>query len=60
MNFASYLLVGLVAVWLVAAIVHIVRHRGGCCGGGCDGKCESCGACGCKCARERRRGGNSD
>lgn len=52
MNFASYLLLGLVLVWLVAAVVHIVRHRGGCCGGsdscGCSGNCANCTAYGCK------------
>ena len=49
MNFLSWMLVALIALWLVAAVAHIVRHRGGCsCGGGgadCCGDCARCVGC---------------
>ena len=55
MNFGSWLLLGAVAVWLVVALVHIVRNRGNCCvcGGGkskghsCCGDCANCGCSAC-------------
>ena len=51
MNLGSWLLLGVVAVWLVVALVHIVRNRGNCCGcashrgnqHGCCGDCANCG-----------------
>ena len=56
MNFLSWLLVALIALWLVAAVVHILRHRGGCsCGGnsgGCCGDCARCAGC-ADCAKEK-------
>lgn len=47
----SIILVALVVLWAVAAVVHLVRHRGsGCCGGsshkGCCGDCSHCKGCG--------------
>ena len=59
MNFGSWLLLGAVAVWLVVALVHIVRNRGNCCGcGGGKSKghscCGDCANCGCSaCHKER-------
>ena len=55
MNLGSWLLLGLVAVWLVAALTHIVRNRGKFCGCGgghgkkhsCCGDCANCGNCSC-------------
>lgn len=54
MNLASWLLLGAVALWLIVAVVHIARHKGGCCGsGGCCGDCAHCAAAGCKGKRRR-------
>lgn len=59
MNLGSWLLLGAVAVWLVVALVHIVRNRGNCCGcGGGPSKgrgcCGDCANCGCSaCHKER-------
>ena len=57
MNFLSWLLLILVALWLVAAVFHIVRRRGGCSCGGCGGACDRCVGCamgkGEKCSRKR-------
>ena len=55
MNLGSWLLLGIVAVWLVIALAHIVRNRGNCCGCGgghgkrhsCCGDCANCGNCSC-------------
>ena len=55
MNLGSWLLLAAVAVWLVVAVVHIVRNRGKCCGcggdhrkgHGCCGDCASCKSCAC-------------
>ena len=55
MNLGSWLLLGEVAVWLVVALVHIVRNRGNCCGcgggqskgHGCCGDCANCGCSAC-------------
>ena len=47
MDILSIMLVALVLLWAIAAIVYLIRHRGGgCCGtGGCDGHCSECGHC---------------
>ena len=63
MNFGSWLLLGAVAVWLVVALVHIVRNRGNCCGcGGGKSKghscCDDCANCGCSACHKER--GKSD
>ena len=63
MNFGSWLLLGAVAVWLVVALVHIVRNRGNCCGcGGGQSKghgcCSDCANCGCSACHKER--GKSD
>lgn len=51
MNLLSWMLLALLALWMVAALVYIFRHKGGCsCGGGsCCGNCAECSACG-RCA----------
>ena len=57
MNLLSWILVGAVAVWFVAAIVRMIRSKGGCscgCGGttkktktgGCSCGCDGCTKCG--------------
>ena len=63
MNIGSWLLLGAVAVWLVVALVHIVRNRGNCCGcGGGKSKghgcCGNCANCGCSACHKER--GKSD
>ena len=63
MKFGSWLLLGAVAVWLVVALVHIVRNRGNCCGcGGGKSKghscCGDCANCGCSACHKER--GKSD
>ena len=63
MNLGSWLLLAAVAVWLVVAVVHIVRNRGKCCGcgggqskgRGCCGDCANCAGCTC-----HKDGGASD
>ena len=63
MNLGSWLLLALMVIWLVVAVVHIVRNRGNCCGcGGGPSKghgcCGDCANCGCStCHKER---GKSD
>ena len=48
MNAASWIVLGLIALWAVAALIYAIRHRGcGCsggggCGGGCSGDCAHC------------------
>ena len=63
MNLGYWLLLGAVAVWLVVALVHIVRNRGNCCGcGGGQSKghgcCSDCANCGCSACHKER--GKSD
>ena len=48
MNAASWVVLGLIAAWAVAALIYVLRHRGcGCSGGGgcsagCSGDCAHC------------------
>lgn len=49
MDLLSWIILAAVALWFVAALRHIIRHRGGCsCGQGgkaCDGNCSACHHC---------------
>jgi hypothetical protein len=48
MDFLSIILVALVILWVIAAVIYLIRHRGtGCCGtgSGCSGCCAKCGGC---------------
>ncbi len=48
MGIWDYVILSLVVIWLVAAVVWLIRHRGhsGCCGtGSCDGAGCSCANC---------------
>lgn len=50
MNAQSYLLLGLVIVWALGAVIHILRHGSCGCGSksgcsGCSGGCKGCHKC---------------
>ena len=49
MNLLSILLLIFIVLWIVAAVIHLIRHGGCGCGGkdNCSGSCGSCGRC-CK------------
>lgn len=46
MGLLDWILIALVAAGLFFAVRHIIKHKGGCCGGGscsgCGGDCERC------------------
>ena len=46
MNLLSWVVLGLVVLWGIAALIYVIRHRGsncgGSCGGGCNGDCAHC------------------
>jgi hypothetical protein len=52
MDILSIILVALVVLWVIAAVIYLIRHRDtGCCGTGnsCTG---SCAACSCRCRKK--------
>lgn len=53
MSILDWILVALVVVGLFFAIRHIIKHKGGCCGGGsCSGCCGNCSKCTMECNDE--------
>jgi hypothetical protein len=56
MNIQSIVLLALIMIWLVAALMRIVR-KGMCgCGGGCDCSQNCCKSCGRDCAKCKKTG----
>lgn len=53
MNFLSWCLLLLIALWVVLALGYVIRNKGGCACGGGKKRCSSngkhgCNSCGCK------------